>query len=942
MVKLVVLVLKGRELILPANQIIVLVLYEFFSVLLYGWRKQKLCYFVCFIFEKGNSTALSNNIIYFKIAGALVLLVNLHTVKEFAADDQNIQLDQNVAFALILSLIENYGGFTAPTGTENYRLNNNDFAVAAASASFSTAAAVISAVEPVESIAADEEDGSLTYVFVILTNFLFVCCRLMAAKFTEHSKDGYDIGAALFAAIKLIWNNFEEISLSFLRVLELHEICFRRTVKVSAVLCLIVMSSTNLEKVVIEFVAARNEPISFFEEDFDEDQDLLDNKLLKVEDLVDIELKKRRVVKMVLPDTQEVEPELEFIEFLLAESVIRKKMFIQPDREIVAEEGLKILKDITQFERSSKKAKIGVRLFLNLDIICLEIPYSGAIPVPRKCLFIIRNLDRINDLAENIGENIFTCLPIRDAVRTRFVLERLPSFLNLLHHFIIDRLPTLCGSSSWGTGPDQDEYHSPNTFVPNFQTLLLRFSLTSYNNFTTHLKSEVCQKKKAAKRREKFKTMDSQSVKRIENSSTSDRIGNLPSHIIENILIYLPIHEAVRTSILSKNWRFKWRFLPKLVFDKTFYHKSVTPSTGKRSINKFFLNIFRVLLLHHGPILNFTFDVSRKTYPEIDQLMLYLSEKDVHEILLDFGDCGYRVPSFLFACATLRRLTVSMCLFTVPLVFQGFVSLISLTFKSVCFKTIEFETFISKCPLLERLSIKNCYHIDNLDVDIPYLKFFEFIGVFRCIHFRKPCHHLSVVIFDSPIYRVSGSAHFSSVPTKLLECLPAVEHLHLGYEFMEHPTVGAMSRKLSLGCLRVLELPNICFRITVELSAVLYLIAISSPNLEKLEIGFVAAKEDTNYLSNKLSKDDELLKLEDLVDNELKKLRVVKLKLPHRKEVKPEMKFIGFLLAESVVLEKMYIQPAKRTVAEEGLEILKEITQFERSSKKAKIIYLDP
>ncbi|XP_050234508.1 putative F-box protein At1g47702 isoform X2 [Mercurialis annua] len=67
----------------------------------------------------------------------------------------------------------------------------------------------------------------------------------------------------------------------------------------------------------------------------------------------------------------------------------------------------------------------------------------------------------------------------------------------------------------------------------------------------------------------KIKTIDVQPAKMIENSSRSDMISDLPDHIIDNILICMPIQEAVRTSILSKKWRFKWRYLPKLAVGTT-------------------------------------------------------------------------------------------------------------------------------------------------------------------------------------------------------------------------------------------------------------------------------------------------------------------------------------------------------------------------------------
>ncbi|KAI6688915.1 hypothetical protein NL676_025743 [Syzygium grande] len=46
-----------------------------------------------------------------------------------------------------------------------------------------------------------------------------------------------------------------------------------------------------------------------------------------------------------------------------------------------------------------------------------------------------------------------------------------------------------------------------------------------------------------------------------------DKISQLPRNIIDQILSHMPIKDAVRTSILSRKWRYKWSSLPQLVFD---------------------------------------------------------------------------------------------------------------------------------------------------------------------------------------------------------------------------------------------------------------------------------------------------------------------------------------------------------------------------------------
>ncbi|KAJ0816825.1 putative F-box domain-containing protein [Helianthus annuus] len=50
-----------------------------------------------------------------------------------------------------------------------------------------------------------------------------------------------------------------------------------------------------------------------------------------------------------------------------------------------------------------------------------------------------------------------------------------------------------------------------------------------------------------------------------------DFISNMPDNVITNILDRLPLQDAVRTNVLSRNWRFKWTMLSQLVLDYDFF-----------------------------------------------------------------------------------------------------------------------------------------------------------------------------------------------------------------------------------------------------------------------------------------------------------------------------------------------------------------------------------
>ncbi|KAM2510711.1 hypothetical protein PS1_035184 [Malus domestica] len=73
-----------------------------------------------------------------------------------------------------------------------------------------------------------------------------------------------------------------------------------------------------------------------------------------------------------------------------------------------------------------------------------------------------------------------------------------------------------------------------------------------------------------------------------------DRISNLPSDAIDQILPCLPIKEAAKTSVLSSKWRYKTALLTHLMFDYQYF------STQKHITIENIVD--QVLLLHIGPL----------------------------------------------------------------------------------------------------------------------------------------------------------------------------------------------------------------------------------------------------------------------------------------------------------------------------------------------------
>ncbi|GJY37927.1 F-box/FBD/LRR-repeat protein-like protein [Tanacetum coccineum] len=155
-----------------------------------------------------------------------------------------------------------------------------------------------------------------------------------------------------------------------------------------------------------------------------------------------------------------------------------------------------------------------------------------------------------------------------------------------------------------------------------------------------------------------------------------DIISTLPRELIENILTLLPIRDALRTSILSRKWRYCWASIPKLVFnDKLFLGYSYENKITNHELAN---AIFHVLLLHNGPLEEFSLSFELLMVPAVDQIILYLSRKNpLKRFKLENRSAyHYKLASSFFSLQGLEYLAISGCFFELPLTFNGFSKLL--------------------------------------------------------------------------------------------------------------------------------------------------------------------------------------------------------------------------------------------------------------------------
>ncbi|KAI3467181.1 hypothetical protein Pfo_023844 [Paulownia fortunei] len=419
----------------------------------------------------------------------------------------------------------------------------------------------------------------------------------------------------------------------------------------------------------------------------------------------------------------------------------------------------------------------------------------------------------------------------------------------------------------------------------------------------------------------------------MEKDSERDLISELPQSIIETILTKLPVRDAVRTSILSTRWRYKWASLTHLVFDD----RSATHYNDRTVVQDGIVNfITRFLFLHDGPIHKFSLCSSYlQSSPDIDQWLLFISRKDVKELVLELGEGEwFRAPSCVFSCKNLSRLELFRCELDPPPNFKGFSCLKYLNLQQVLIPPDDIECLISSCPLLESLTLS---YFDSLELTVraPNLKYLILEGEFKdlCLASTPLLVAISVAMYMTDDiaehFEQSSSCNFQ----KLLGGVPKLERLIGHIYFTKYLSIGNGQGRspITYHHLKFVELYQVSFDDIKEVMVVLQLI-VNSPNLKALQIS-----GSSNTSSAMRAPDLQFWNEKFSIGCTLHQLKTVKLTdvsgVPH------EMKFIKYLLEHSPSLEEMSIMPSSY-VTEGRLNMLIDLVSFRRASPQASIIFI--
>ncbi|KAG4156641.1 hypothetical protein ERO13_D02G009100v2 [Gossypium hirsutum] len=229
-----------------------------------------------------------------------------------------------------------------------------------------------------------------------------------------------------------------------------------------------------------------------------------------------------------------------------------------------------------------------------------------------------------------------------------------------------------------------------------------------------------------------------------------DRISSFPDHILCHILSFLPIEEAVRTSIISTKWRYLFASISTIKFDG--YLISGLTERNLDSFKNFVdrllkfpdqvsLDCFRLNDIISWNDEDHNFDVS-------DWICAALC-RGVKEIDLDLENLGDILPALLFTChslVTLKLVAVGSEIKVPSDVCLGNLKTLQLINSEFVGDSI--HRLISNCHVLEDLAFINCdfeYLREEVNIQSPSLK--RLVLVFDLVEFENIDY---VVVINAP------------------------------------------------------------------------------------------------------------------------------------------------------------------------------------------------
>ncbi|KAK1355624.1 FBD domain-containing protein [Heracleum sosnowskyi] len=412
-----------------------------------------------------------------------------------------------------------------------------------------------------------------------------------------------------------------------------------------------------------------------------------------------------------------------------------------------------------------------------------------------------------------------------------------------------------------------------------------------------------------------------------------DRISVLPRNIQETILCFLPIRDAVRTSVLSRSWRHCWTTIPNLVSDENILTAmSITFDNchgSELAAVKFVSVINKVLLLHNGPILKFSLSFPSFCDGEIihnyvDQWIPLFSRKGVKQLTLE-GNCHGDLKACNYSSLDLTHLRLAFVWLPYTPAFRGltYLRIIELIEVGASEQNIIFD-----CPVLEKLTLI-CTELLPFNFRAPKLKILhQMYGGMTSEYSLAGLENLKE--FSCGLSYDPEMPKETSNVVKVFGNLHKIEKISIAKCFITYLAAGGSPNRFPnpLPYLKTLSISNINLNCLSEVSCLLCLLR-SAPNLCKLHISANQYAEEENF------KD---YWKEDFENYAVGHLEIVT--FSYLKGLQVELELVKFLLAHTPLLKTMFIHRDPDVKKDVAIKMLEEMVEFSRASSRAQIKHL--
>ncbi|XP_010051679.2 F-box/LRR-repeat protein 25 [Eucalyptus grandis] len=206
---------------------------------------------------------------------------------------------------------------------------------------------------------------------------------------------------------------------------------------------------------------------------------------------------------------------------------------------------------------------------------------------------------------------------------------------------------------------------------------------------------------------------------RDETRNSVDYISELPIGIILHIFSFLTSKDAIKTSVLSKQWRYIWTANPRISF-------SMPPCYNRRMLRSFTAIVDVVLLRCTAvKVKSFHFDATRLFYnswlrfavgPTFHRWLRFAVKHDIEEVSMFLDHEIYTLPKFFFRCTTMVSFHVSHCHFSM----MGAVNWSSLKRLRIDHAKLEdnaITRLLKGCPVLEFFELKGCWGYEHIKIE---------------------------------------------------------------------------------------------------------------------------------------------------------------------------------------------------------------------------------